>query len=174
MLTNSYILYVKFHKLHKAETELVSHYDYIKLIAISWIDPARYGPQTPMKQLPKSKRALDEESSRPSTRRRIIEAAQSAGMKKSKRCKEVTDHSLDPVKGGLCIRLNTTIQHWPEEVKGKKRCQLHRWARGRELPAVMQSVVMCSICQVNLCLKCFNTFHKEADLLGRKNQISAN
>ena len=84
----------------------------------------------------------------------------------------MTDDALDPVKGKLNIRLNTTVHHWPEEVKSGSRCQLHRWARGRELPAVMKGVIKCSICRVNLCMQCYHTFHKEGDILGKKSKIS--
>ena len=52
MLANSYIFYTKFHKMHKTEKMMVSHYEFIKLIAISWIDPDKYGQQTPMRNLP--------------------------------------------------------------------------------------------------------------------------
>ena len=172
MLTNSYILYVKYHKLHKAEKDMVSHYDFIKLTAIAWIDPGKYGPQTPMKELPKSKRSHEEDQNRPRTRRKIIENASSVGSATSKRCREVNDDSLDPVKGKLNMRLNPTVQHWPEEAKVGSRCQLHRWARGRELASVMKGVIKCSICQVTLCLKCYHTFHKDGDILGKKNEIS--
>ena len=174
MLTNSYILYVKYHKLHKAEKDMVSHYDFIKLTAIAWIAPGKYGPQTPMKELPKSKRSHEEDQNRPRTRRKIIENASSVGSATSKRCREVNDDSLDPVKGKLNMRLNPTVQHWPEEAKVGSRCQLHRWARGRELASVMKGVIKCSICQVTLCLKCCHTFHKDGDILGKKNEISKN
>jgi hypothetical protein len=160
--------------MHKAEKDMVSHYDYIKLTAIAWIDPVKYGPQTPMKQLPRSKRQEDEDNSKPRTRRRIMEAAASVGSVTSTRCREVTDDAFDPVKEKLSTRLNTTVQHWPEECNSATRCQLHRWARGRELPAVMKGVMRCSICQVNLCIKCFHTFHTEGDILGKKCQIASN
>ena len=171
MLTNSYIVYTKFHKLHKTEKLMVSHYDYIKLIAIAWIDPENYGPQTPMKDLPRSKNETKDNEERPRTRRRIMdtETLASGG---SKRCKEVSDDSLDPLNGLLRMRLqHNTIQHWPQDAGGK-RCQLHRWARGREGKSVMKGTMKCSVCQVILCMSCYNVFHKETDLVGKKNEIS--
>ena len=171
MLANSYIVYTKFHKMHKTEKMMASHYDFIKLIAISWIDPDNYGPQTPMRNLPRSKRETTEESQRPTTRRKIIESA-SVASGDAKRCKEVKDDALDPLKGLLKMRLyHSSVQHWPQEATGK-RCQLHRWARGREGKTVMSGVMKCSVCQVNLCLYCYNVFHKETDLIGKKGEIS--
>ena len=104
MLTKSYILYTKFHKRHKTEKMMVSHYDFIKLIAIAWIDPENYGPQTPLRNLPKTKRETSETSQRPTTRRKIIET-ESVASGDTKRCREVKDDTLDPLKGLLKMRL---------------------------------------------------------------------
>ena len=36
----------------------------------------------------------------------------------------------------------------------------------------MKQVLTCSVCRVNLCISCFNIFHKEANLLDRKDAIA--
>ena len=36
----------------------------------------------------------------------------------------------------------------------------------------MTGVMKCSVCQVILCMTCYNFFHKETDLIGKKNEIS--
>ena len=43
-LTNSYIMYRKYHELHLSTHKAVSHYEYIRQIALTWMDNRRYGP----------------------------------------------------------------------------------------------------------------------------------
>ena len=38
LLTNSYVLYLKFHKMHDSKN-FYSHYDYIKQKSLAWINP---------------------------------------------------------------------------------------------------------------------------------------
>ena len=82
---------------------------------------------------------------------------------------------LGSSNGLLKIRLyHSSVQHWPQEATGKKRCQLHRWARDRGGASVMKGVMKCSVCQVILCLTCYNLFHKETDFIAKINEISKN
>ena len=37
-------MYRKYHQIHLSDKYL-SHYDYIKQVALSWIDPKAYGPR---------------------------------------------------------------------------------------------------------------------------------
>jgi len=81
---------------------------------------------------------------------------------------------LHPSRGSLMCRLATNCQHMPVKSKSKRpRCQLHRWARGRDGTAVMNQIIACSVCCVDLCVECFNIFHKEANLGDWKESIGA-
>ena len=41
LLTNSYIIYCKYHRMLDSKDE-ISHNDYIKYIALAWINPEQY------------------------------------------------------------------------------------------------------------------------------------
>ena len=86
----------------------------------------------------------------------------------------ISQKSLHPSNGKLKCRLSTSVQHIPEKpITRKPRCQLHRWARDRGGGEVMAGVIRCTICQVDLCIDCFQLFHKEGNLVSKKNQIAA-
>ena len=163
LLTNSYILYKKYHEMIKSK-EALSHYDYIKEISLAWIDrniianklEENYNDLSDKILTRRAKRKLDTDT-----------------LSVTSKCTNVDDKSLHP-GGKLNIRLNNSFQHLPVQSNGKRpRCALHRWARNRKGPEVMKNVVCCSICRVNLCISCYSLFHKEADLFGMKDEIAA-
>ena len=197
LLTNSYILYVSYHKLHDSET-YATHYDYIKMISLAWIDQEGYWPEPKKKKRSlepieegiiineRQSRARREGQTSPmsemsemtqNTRRaaRIITAATpstNTGRKRSNT--SVTDISVHPTKGTLMCRLTTNCQHIPAKSRSRRpRCQLHRWARGRDGVAVMNQIISCSLCNVDLCVPCFGLFHKEPNLLDMKEAIAS-
>ena len=47
LLTNSYIVYSLYHRLHDSK-KIISHYNYIKAIALAWIEPALHRPKPPL------------------------------------------------------------------------------------------------------------------------------
>jgi hypothetical protein len=54
LLTNSYVIYLKFHRSHDSK-DLLPHYEYyIKQISLAWIDQKQYWPAS-MKMQSKSK-----------------------------------------------------------------------------------------------------------------------
>jgi hypothetical protein len=86
----------------------------------------------------------------------------------------ITERNLHPVNGKLKHRLNYLEQHYPQYSKVKvPRCQLRRWTRGSDKPAVKQAMVTCSVCRVHLCIPCFSIFHKEANITDIKSNIAA-
>ena len=194
LLTNSYIVYVRYHKMHDS-TNFVTHYEYIKIIALAWIDQEEYWPE-PKKQKRHLSEVPDEEliikearqtrarrggrtspmseTSEEGTqkRTRLLRATPTKGPKRHNA--SVTDISLHPSKGSLMCRLATNCQHIPVKSRSNRpRCQLHRWARGRDRVAVMNQIIGCSICCVDLCVPCFGVFHKEANLIDMKDTIAA-
>ena len=169
LLTNSFILYKKFHFLHDS-TDAVTHYQFIKQICLAWIDRERHWPKHPEKISQKRKSPEDDKVITRGARKKIeLDLASSSSV-----CTIVTDKTLHPLNGHLRIRLDYSQQHFPEQPTATKpRCSLHRWARGRHGKAVTSSIVKCSICKVHLCIACFNIFHKESNVLSKKEEISA-
>lgn len=172
LLTNSYVLYCKYHKMVDSKKAL-SHYDYIKQISLAWINRDLYWPQ-PLKVAAKKRKSQAND-----TRRRVTRAKKSLDTdldsltSKGSKCCSIDDKTIDPISGTLRRRFNTAVQHFPEKPSGKRaRCQLHRWARNREGPEVFATVTTCSVCRVNLCLSCYKLFHTEANILGKKKDIA--
>ena len=181
MLTNAYISYIKFHQMHDSK-ETVTHYDFIKQIALAWINQEMYWPKKhPAAVASSKKRKRQGDENRQITRRVAAEQIEHdvSSVSSVGSGVRVNDASLDPIKGKLNCRLNTTVQHFPSKPKAKRpRCALHRWARGRDILGVdrkgevMKDLITCSFCQVTVCISCFHVFHKEADLLELKCQIA--
>ena len=170
----------------------MSHYEYIRAIALAWIEPEEYGPQeVARKRKSREDNSGSEVSMRSRTRRARNAAIRSSSSTVSGLTNEdtnangttshvaltnatVNDRSLNPSNGNLKCCMNVAVQHRPEHPKGKKpRCQLHRWARGRTNSEVMAGIIHCSICHVDLCVTCFNTFHTEPNLVEHKAAIIA-
>ena len=192
MLTNAYKVYIDFHKIHQSDAAL-SHYDFIKQIALAWLDRENNWPEER-----KRKRAISEseESSlvirRSRSRRNPIPSSNnsqattetflSGDSHVSKheektipmRNATVNEKTLEP-NGALKCRLNTYVTHSPCPSTNKRaKCQLHRWARGRGKKKVRGAklVVHCLVCRVDLCFKCWRTFHSCTDIIRLKDEIA--
>ena len=88
--------------------------------------------------------------------------------------------------GALSRRLDETQSHMPVMPPGKKSghiCQLHRWANNfnnekgedSKMPSGSRlNVCHCKTCEVNLCLHCYEIFHRKADLEGEIGTILGN
>ena len=168
LLTNSFILYKKFHFLHGSKAD-VTHHDFIKQICLAWIDKQQYWPK-----LEESRARTVEEDNVKTRAKKRLQIDATSNSSSTTVCTTINDKTLHPVHGRLSLRLNYSVQHYPEISKAKSsRCALHRWARNRQGAAVMANVVVCSVCRVHLCIHCFNLFHKEANILGMKDDIAA-
>ena len=187
LLTNAYILYRKYHLSHNSKVP-VTHYEFIKQITLAWIDPDTHWPKGTEAHQSKKRKAAEQNEDQDTvvtraTRKLNLDYQTSPSLSSdsnpasatSSICIPVTEKNLHPLTGKLKHRLNYSVQHYPQYPKVKApRCQLHRWARGRDQPQVKKSVVMCSVCRVNLCIPCFNLFHKEANLTDIKSDIAEN
>jgi hypothetical protein len=168
--------------MHNSKTT-VSHYEYIKQISLAWINPDKYWPKEMEVTEPGKRKVPDDDENTIVTRasRKLkIDSTSSVSsdaatiIKTSTLCIPITESNLHPVNGKLKHRLNYSVQHYPQYSKVKApRCQLHRWARGRDKPAVKKAVVTCSVCRVHLSIPCFNIFHKEANITDIKSDIAA-
>ena len=87
--------------------------------------------------------------------------------------KRMTDKSLCPMADSMKIRLNKMMGHHLISSKGRAKCQLHHWARGRSGKEVRgRKVMKCSTCDVQLCDKCWVAFHDTVNLLPEKGKIA--
>ena len=130
-----------------------NHYEFIKSIALAWIDPDTYWPQKSGKR---DNDASSSSSSRMSKR----------SKPSPKRNATFTDRSLDPYTGSLRCRMDTRLNHLPEENdKDEGSCQMHYW---KDKSKYRKQLLKCAACQVTLCVKCYKTFHDTADLMNLK------
>ena len=203
LLTNAYVLYVKYHRMHRSKG-FVSHYDFIQKIALAWIAPDLHWPGWNKKRKAVTQIHQDEEvtvsictsttaSATNTRRRRLLQdnenssyCSSGGGSSSSSAvceativssrgpvARRMTDKSLCPMAGSMKIRLNKMMGHHPISSKGRAKCQLHRWARGRSGKEVRgRKVMKCSTCDVQLCDKCWVAFHDTVNLLPEKAKIA--
>ena len=147
--------------------DAVSHYDYIKEIALAWINQEMYWPKEV------KKRKVEQDDGKRKTRRQTARSLEIKSHSSSQKATPFNDKTLHPT-GRLSCRLTTSVQHFPEwPTISRPQCQLHRWARNRQGREVRGAIVTCSICRVNLCVPCFKIFHTEAYVVGKKKEIAA-
>ena len=128
ILTNSYISYLKFHKMLRTKPRY-THYNYIKSIALAWMNKDQFWPKHQSAE-PRKKKGDDDgvRRTRASKKLNMIMSDSSTQLT----CTPVNDKTLDPMNGKLKCRLNNSYQHLPERPSGKRsRCALHQWARNR-------------------------------------------
>ena len=117
-LTNAFVLYRMFQEIHNVKVQL-THYEFIKKIALAWIDQDIYWPTAS----PKMKKS--QSSSSFSSSRSIITRRSSAPLQ-SRKCMTFSDRSLDPFNGFLQFRLDRHLNHFPiKNDKPEANCQLH-------------------------------------------------
>ena len=131
------------------------HHDFNKAVGYALISPESDWPR---------RKGPPEISSQKKRKRSPTAAEQTGGATKAPRFHW---NALCPSSGSLRCRLDETQNHMPIEpsVKPDNRvCQLHRWAaqtKGMNIPpgARGSSVCQCKHCGVNLCIRCFETYH---------------
>ena len=194
-MTNSYKVYCRvMDDAGVSVSQRLSHYDYLLSIATAWIDREEEDVRQIRRCcLRKRKRQTQAETSpttvstptsnrstRSSTAASAISELTSPGSVASHRgskAPRVNDSSLHPDSGALRCRLDHYGKYHapdPPEVKIPS-CALHRWAVGRETGSKSQTrlnIVCCSICKVNLCISCFNTFHTVKDIISKREEIA--
>ena len=145
----------------------LSHYEYIRQISLAWINQEEYRPKT-LKFV--SRKRPKEDQQIPVTRgRKKLDTGSLSVSSKHLKYYKIEDESLHPNNGKYSCRLNMSVQHFPESPKVKRaRCALHKWSRDQKGSEVFASVVLCSVCQVNICLSCYKLFYTEAYILGKK------
>jgi len=189
LLTNAYVMYCRVQEEGNVpKKDRLTHYDFLLSVARAWIDRDETDIRV-VRRLQEKKRkqrvlanqcaATQPTTSPAPAKKSRIDAAQSALIsppKSSSKAPRVNDNSLDPHKGALRSRLNHLDNfHCPEEPTCKiPSCALHRWLFGRANDSHGQTrnkIVACSLCQVNLCIPCFRTFHTVADMQSAKQEL---
>ena len=169
LLTNSYVSYCKFHELSRKKPTY-NHYEYIKAIALAWINREQYWPKTHNAET-KKRKAMDEGVRRTRAMKKLDLKSDTSTQST---CIPINEKTLDAVNRKLKCRLNNSYQHLPERSSGNRsRCALHRWARNRVGEEVMSSVYTCSVCRVNLCIDCYSLFHRIPNIRSLKDEIAA-
>ena len=109
LLTNSYILYQKYHRMIDSKSA-VSHYDYIKEIALAWVNQELYWPKKITIQ--KKRKGTTQDDGKRKTRN-AIRALDYESQSSSQKATPFNDKTLHPT-GKLSCRLTTSVQHFPE------------------------------------------------------------
>ena len=136
-MVNSYLLYSLYHKMHGYKP--VSHYQFQKEVAMSWLDDTRYWPgRYPRKNPRRSRGPISTPStistssrSRTSRKSRSTKGSRSTKsprniLPKKRKCVTIPQ-DLRKMNGRLEINSYTT--HLPELPFSKhSECQLHKWA----------------------------------------------
>jgi len=158
-LTNSFILYKLFYKLHK-KTHPLNHFEFMRQIVLAWIDPDTYWPVNEKRDSSSVSTTSSFTSPRPSKRIREI----------PKRNTTFTDKALDPYTGILRCYLDTSLDHLPDENdKAEGSCQMHYW---QDKTKYRKQLLKCATCQVCLCIKCYKTFHTIPNLIPIKENFA--
>ena len=152
----------------KKKKDLMSHHDFRKSIALSWIKSTAVKPSQEISVLSRRRVRCDEDVSEASsvtmsTIRSVIRPK--TGIKR--RATPVNDVSIVSTSALSRLRLDPTLDHILDMAKGSARCAIHRWV-GIELE---RNTYFCSTCNVNLCIICNRAFHQVPDLLSHKNAL---
>ena len=108
----------------------------------------------------------DEDSSGDSRARRSL---YTHVIPEANRGARVTDQILHPSNVKLKERINKNKGHLPVETTKKySRCQIHYWATKKKL----RTNIVCSNCDVTLCINCYSQFHLVPDLVGIKRALA--
>jgi len=161
-LVNAFVMYRSAHLYiwKKKESSLLSHYDFQKMVALHLLNPEKF----PLDSREKTKRKATKIYDAPSLR--------SEKNSTSTRAAAVNDKALDPDDGELRVRLSAKYFHCPTRPKAKDpSCQLHRWASNDPSHKNRGGILCCDCCNVNLCIECFDLFHKINDVKRLKSEV---
>lgn len=193
LLTNSYVLCRQVQEEQGVPAkDRLTHCDFLLSVARAWIDQNETDIRTIRRVKEKKRKEREnhqhqtapEGTTTPSPPKRSRHSNHSTDPstalvsppKSASKAPRANDKTLDPKKGLLRFRLNHFANfHCPEKSACKvPSCALHRWLLGRDNESHGQTrnkIVACSVCQVNLCIPCFRTFHAVDDLLSKKDEL---
>ena len=169
-LTNTYVLYRKFYKIHKKEPPY-THYEFVRQVALAWLKPSKYwhssasamqqGDQHSLESSNHASMKSDSIASNIITRKRKMKYI-------DRKNNTFSTKSLDPYQGALRCRLDVTLTHLPvKNDKPENSCQLHYWLEKSKYRA---QLLRCPTCNVTLCVDCYKYFHETPIIKGRTNR----
>ena len=177
LLTNAYILYSKYCKIHKVKQKY-NHYGFICKVAEAWLHPDPFftkdvnsysvGGSDTTSMFPSDFTLESNQSEHRRKRRRCTIIEDTTDLKRNRNT-SLTDKTIDT---SFPHRLDLWRGHWPvmAETKNPARCQMHSWATESRIRKKAK-VMMCEVCKVNLCSECFKEFHMARDLLAKKDEL---
>jgi hypothetical protein len=186
MMVNAYVYYVSLNLLAgKLKKDLLTHHDFRRAIALSWIAPDKYSPEAlallarkdppAMSSSTKKRKGPANRASTPSSGK--SKKPRSAQPEEEEWCSDAREERLSrrsvlddkslAVGGSMSVRLHAQVTHWPKPTKPRTRCQMHRWL-GIE---AKNDVMHCKTCNVALCIHCYEPFHTYPVLTEIKEQL---
>jgi hypothetical protein len=181
LITNAYRTYTRvMDDACVSKSNRLSHYEFRLSFSTNWVNRHEVTPRELKRQRKRNEKraALTLErptmtttpgrgrSRSPSRYRSPIPPTATPTPSKAAR---VNSNSLHPETGGLRSRLHHVgVFHCPiASVSTKPSCALHRFLYGREIGSRGQcrdKVVLCSECNIHLCIPCFKSFHTVKDI----------
>ena len=122
-----------------------------------------------VKKLEREKTKKNPTNSNASDTRRHDQPTTIHQIPKKKRCMRFTDVAFVAGSRANKKRLDTTKRHLPQPTSGREKCQMHRWAAGKECRG--RYVVHCPDCYCNLCVFCYSKFHTTGNMFELKKQV---
>ena len=167
-LTNAYVLYRKFYKIHDREPPC-THYEFVRKVALAWLKLSEYWHNSAKKSDLQSRASTKNDSI-------MSESIASSIVSRKRKMKYIdrknitfSTRSLDPYQGALRCRLDVTLTHLPvKNDKPENNCQLHYWLEKSKYRA---QLLRCPTCNVTLCVDCYKFFHETPIIKGRTNRI---
>jgi hypothetical protein len=136
------------------KSSIMTHYNFQKMVALHLINPEKFL----LDSRQHCKRKRNENDDTRSLRSAITHAS-------SNRAPTINEKALDPHQGDLQVCLSTKYFHYPIRPKAKEpSCQLHQWASSDPAHKTWGRILCCDSSNVNLCLECFDLYHKVSDI----------
>ena len=186
LLVNAYVNYKK--ALIADGKTPMSHYDFRRTIALSWIDSGEPSiaerrrerirqatPGTPHSN--KRTRATLDMSNVTSTKRKRTTppsgtsnaTATSNSSKPAAKSSHLNDQSIDNASGPFAKRLDRFVDHFPVmPTERRPYCALHRCVGKLD---ERKHVYKCSHCKINLCIDCHQIFHTQVNVKEKKEHL---
>jgi hypothetical protein len=156
ILVNAYVMYKTAHLYiwKSKKSSIMTHYNFQKMVALHLINPEKFL----LDSRQHCKRKRNENDDTRSLRSAITHAS-------SNRAPTINEKALDPHQGDLQVCLSTKYFHYPIRPKAKEpSCQLHQWASSDPAHKTWGRILCCDSSNVNLCLECFDLYHKVSDI----------
>ena len=172
LIVNAYVAYKTFMK--NKGLAYMSQYEFRRKICLAYIAPQQFwlkrkrvrSGRGRSRRLADTYKVSDVQIVSPRKRKKIS-VVTTRSTSSRERATRVNDKTLAP-DGALKCRLGNHGEHWPimQTSACAQCCALHRWFTGGR--KYYHYVVQCSLCKINLCVKCFSDFHNIRNIVDKK------